>query len=65
MAIIHHQFYWSFTVIDNIRKKLNTYDSGVQISGSHQKPNEILKTSLESITKGKWQIEQIEVPPTR
>ena len=51
-----------FTVIDNIRKKLNTYDSGIQISGSHKKLNENLKTSLESITEEKWQIEQIEVP---
>ena len=62
IAIIHHRFHWSFTDIDNIRKKLNKYDSGIQISGSHRKPNEILNTSLESINEEKWQIEQTKVP---
>ena len=62
IAIIHCRFHWSFTTIDNIRRKLSTYDSGMQISGSHKKPNGILKTSLESTTDDKWQIEQMQVP---
>ena len=30
--------------------------------GSHKKPNEVIKTSLESITGEKWQTEQVQVP---
>ena len=59
IVIIHHRFHWLFAVIGNTRKKVSTYDSGLQISGSHKKPNDILKTSLESMTEEKWQIEQI------
>ena len=62
IIIIHYRFHWSFAVIDNIEKKLSTYDLGVQISGSHKKPNEVLKKSLESITEKQWQIEQVHVP---
>ena len=64
-AIIHHRFHWSFTAIDNIRKKLNTYDSGVQIGGSHNKPNEVLKTSLGSITEEKMANRANKGTPTR
>ena len=34
IAIIHYKFHQSFTVIDNTRKKVSTYDSGVQIGGA-------------------------------
>ena len=59
ITIIHYSFHWSFAIIDNIKKRISTYDSGVQISGSHSKPNEALKASLESIreekrSNGKW-----------
>ena len=40
MVILHRRFHWSFAVIDNTReKKLSTYDSGIQVSGSHKRPN--------------------------
>ena len=47
----HHRFHGSFAVIDNTRKKVSTYDPGIQISGSHKRSNEILKASLESTTE--------------
>ena len=45
-----------------IKKKLSAYDSGIRIGGSHKKPNEIIKTSLESITGQNWQTEQVQIP---
>ena len=60
--IIHYSFHWSFVVIDNIKKKISTYDSGVQISGSHSKPNKALKKSIESISGKQWDMEQVPVP---
>ena len=39
IMVIHYSFHWSFVVIDNIKKKLNTYDSGVQISNGHSEPH--------------------------
>ena len=44
------------------KEKLSTYDSGIQIGGSHKRPNEMMKISLESITEENWQIEQVQVP---
>ena len=35
IAIVHCKFHWSFAAMDNIRKKLSAYDSGIQIGGSH------------------------------
>ena len=54
IMFIHYSFHWPFAVTDNIKKEISTYDSGVQISGSHSKPNEALKTSLESITENRY-----------
>ena len=63
IMVIHYSFHWSFVVIDNIKKKLSTYDSGVKISKySHSKPHEALKKSIESITRKQWSMEQIQVP---
>ena len=62
ILITHYSFHWSFVVIDNIKKKISTYDSGVQISGSHSKPNKALKISLESISGKQWNMEQVQVP---
>ena len=62
IMVIHYSFHWSFVVIDNIKKKLNTYDSGVQISNSHSKPHKALKESIESISGRQWSMEQIQVP---
>ena len=45
-----------------MKKIKGTYDSGVQISGSHSKPNEALNTSLEIITEKQWQVERVQVP---
>ena len=42
IVIIHYGFHWSFTVRDNIKKKLSAYDSGILIGGSHKKPNEVI-----------------------
>ena len=50
IIIIHTASIGHLQIIDNI-KRISTYDSGVQISGSHSKPNEALKASLESITE--------------
>ena len=61
-VIVHLTFHWSFTVIDHIRKKLSPYDSGIQVGDSHKRPNERMKTSLESITEENWQTEQVQVP---
>ena len=44
------------------KEETSAYDSGIQIGGSHKRPNEIMKTSLESITEENWQIEQVQVP---
>ena len=43
IVLIHYWFQWSFTAIDNRKKKISTHDSGIQISGSHKKPNEIFE----------------------
>ena len=59
---LHYSFHWSFVVIDDIKNKLSTYDSGVQISGSHSKPNKALKQSIESISGKQWDMEQVPVP---
>ena len=47
IMVIHCSFHWSFVVMDDIKKKLNTYDSGVHISNSHSKPHKALKESIE------------------
>ena len=62
IVIIHYGFHWSFTIIDNKSKKLSSYDSGIQKGGSHNKPNEVIKISMESIIGGKWKTEQAQVP---
>jgi Ulp1 family protease len=62
IRIIHYSFHWSFAIVDNIKKRISTDDSGVQISGSHSKPNEALKASLESISGKQWDMEQVQVP---
>ena len=64
IIIIHYSFHWSFAIIDNIKKRIGTYDSGVRISGSHSKgePNEALKTSLEIITEKQWRKKRVQVP---
>ena len=62
IVIIHDGFHWSFTSIDNKRKKLSVYDSGIQIGGSHKNPNGVIKISMESITGENWEIEQAQVP---
>ena len=60
---IHYSFHWSVVAIDNINKKINTYDSGVTISNhSHKEPNITLKESMEDITGEQWNMEQIPVP---
>ena len=38
---------------------MSTYDSGVQISGSHSKPNKALKKSIESTSGKQWDMEQV------
>ena len=49
--------------INNINKKINTYDSGVTISKySHKEPHIALKKSIEDITGKQWNMEQIPVP---
>ena len=60
ITIIYYSFHWSFAVIDNTKKKTSTYDSGVQISGSHSKPNKALKASLESMSGRQWQMKQVQ-----
>ena len=61
--VIHYSFHWSVVIIDNINKKINTYDSGVTISNhSHKEPNITLKESMEDITGEQWNMEQIPVP---
>ena len=63
IMVIHYSFHWSVVVIDNINKKINTYDSGVTISNhSHKEPNIKLKESMEDITGEQWNMEQIPVP---
>ena len=63
IMVIHYSFHWSVVVIDNINKKINTYDSGVTISNhSHKEPNITLKESMEDITGEQWNMEQIPVP---
>ena len=63
MLVIHYSFRWSFVVIDNIKKKLITYDSGVKIRKySHSKPREALRRGIEIITGKQWSMEQIQVP---
>ena len=61
--IIHYSLHWSVVVIDNVKKKVDTYDSGVTISKySHKKPHNALKKSMEDITGEQWNMEQILVP---
>ena len=63
IMIIHYSFHWSFVVIDNTKKKLDTYDSGITISKySHKKPHNALKKSIEDIMGEQWNIEQVSVP---
>jgi Ulp1 family protease len=63
IMVIHYSFHWSVVVIDNINKKINTYDSGVTISKySHKEPHIALKKSIEDITGKQWNMEQIPVP---
>jgi len=63
IVVIHYNFHWSVVVIDNTKKKIDTYDSGVTISKySHKEPHMELKRSLEDITGERWDIEQIPVP---
>ena len=53
---------WLTGATCNIKKKISAYDSGILIGGSHKKPNEVIKTSLESIRGENWQTEQVQVP---
>ena len=63
IMVIHYSFHWLFVVIDNIKKKLSTYDSGVKIRKySHKTPHNALKKSIEDITGEQWSMEQIPVP---
>ena len=64
ILFVHNRFhiYRSFAVIDNIKKKLSAYDSGIRIGGGHKKPNEILKASFESTTGENRQTGQVQVP---
>ena len=63
IMVIHYSFHWSFVIIDNIKKRLSTYDSGVKISKySHEEPHNALKRSVEDITSEQWNMEQIPVP---
>jgi hypothetical protein len=63
IMVIHYSFHWSVVVIDNINKKINTYDSGVTISKySHKEPHIALKKSIEDVTGKQWNMEQIPVP---
>ena len=62
IIIIHYSFHWSFAIVDTIKKRISTYDSGGWISGSHSKPNEALKASLESISGKQWHVKQVQVP---
>ena len=31
IIIIHYSFHWSFAIVDNIKKRISMYDSGVYV----------------------------------